>query len=221
MFTGIVTDLGEVRSVSQRAGELHRLTIFCSYARSEIIQGASIACSGVCLTVVDAGEEDGRVWFAVDAAAETLRVTTAGRWRHGSKINLERPLKFGDELGGHLVAGHVDGIATVVAREDMTDMARFVLRAPAGLRSICRTKGLGRARWRLSDCQCRGSGYFFSACHSAYIEGNDIRSLAQGRRCQSRGRYHGPLRRTTDGNADVRPVSCPLFGHGPLATTAG
>ena len=141
MFTGIVTDLGEVRSVSQRAEGLHRLTIFCSYARSEIVQGASIACSGVCLTVVDAGEEGGRVWFAVDAAAETLRVTTAGRWRHGSKINLERPLKFGDELGGHLVAGHVDGIATVVAREDMTDMGRFVLRAPAGLARFIAPKG--------------------------------------------------------------------------------
>jgi len=141
MFTGIVTDLGEVRSVSQRAGDLHRLTIFCSYARSEMIQGASIACSGVCLTVVDAGEENGRAWFAVDAAAETLRVTTAGRWRHGTKINLERPLKFGDELGGHFVAGHVDGIATVVAREDMTDMARFVLRAPARLAGFVAAKG--------------------------------------------------------------------------------
>jgi riboflavin synthase len=141
MFTGIVTDFGEVRSVSQRAADLCRLTIFCGYPRSEIIQGASIACSGVCLTVVDAGEEDGRVWFAVDVAAETLRVTTAGRWRHGSKINLERPLKFGDELGGHLVAGHVDGTATVVAREDMTDMARFVLRAPAGLARFIAPKG--------------------------------------------------------------------------------
>ncbi|MFY9688212.1 MAG: riboflavin synthase [Pseudolabrys sp.] len=141
MFTGIVTDLGEVRSVNQRAGQLHRLTIFCSYARSEIIKGASIACCGVCLTVVDAGVEDNRAWFAVDAAAETLRVTTAGRWQHGSKINLERPLKFGDELGGHLVAGHVDGIATVVACEDMTDMARFVLRAPAGLARFIAPKG--------------------------------------------------------------------------------
>jgi riboflavin synthase len=91
--------------------------------------------------VVDAGEEDGRAWFAVDAAAETLHVTTAGRWRHGSKINLERPLKFGDELGGHLVAGHIDGTATVVAREDMTDMARFVLRAPAGLARFIAPKG--------------------------------------------------------------------------------
>ena len=171
MFTGIVTDLGEVRSVSQRAGDLHRLTIFCGYARSEIIQGASIACSGVCLTVVDAGEEDGRVWFAVDVAAETLRVTTAGRWRHGSKINLERPLKFGDELGGHLVAGHGHG-ALCTARAGRT-------------RAIYRTKGLGCARRRRSDCQCRGSRHFFSACHSTYVTGNDIRSLAKGRQCQS------------------------------------
>lgn len=141
MFTGIVTDLGEVRSVSQRPENLHRLTIFCGYARSEIIKGASIACSGVCLTVVDAGEEDGRVWFAVDAAAETLRVSTAGRWRHGSKVNLERPLKFGDELGGHLVAGHVDGIATVVGREDMHEMARFVFRAPDDLTRFIANKG--------------------------------------------------------------------------------
>jgi riboflavin synthase len=141
MFTGIVTDLGEVRSVRARAGNLHRVTVFCGYSRSEIAQGASIACSGVCLTVVDAGEEDGRVWFAVDAAAETLRVTTVGNWRQGSRINLERPLKFGDELGGHLVAGHVDGIATVVAREDMTEMARFVLRVPVAFARFIAPKG--------------------------------------------------------------------------------
>jgi riboflavin synthase len=141
MFTGIVTDMGEVRSVKPRAGNLHRITIFCDYPRASIVQGASIACSGACLTVVDAGEADGRTWFAVDAADETLRVTTVGRWRHGSKVNLERPLKYGDELGGHLVAGHVDGIATVVAREDMTDMARLVLRAPAELARFIAPKG--------------------------------------------------------------------------------
>jgi riboflavin synthase len=141
MFTGIITDVGEVRSVNPRADNLHRITIFCGYPRSEIVQGASIACSGVCLTVVDAGEEDGRTWFAVDAAAETLRVTTVGRWRHGSKINLERALKFGDELGGHLVAGHVDGLATVVAREDMKEMARFALHAPAKLARFIAPKG--------------------------------------------------------------------------------
>jgi len=141
MFTGIVTSIGEVRSVKPRANNLHRITIFCSYPRSEIVQGASIACSGVCLTVVDAGEEDGRTWFAVDAAEETLRLTTAGRWRHGSKINLERPLKFGDELGGHIVAGHVDGVATVIAREDMTDMARISLRVPSNLAGFIAAKG--------------------------------------------------------------------------------
>ena len=141
MFTGIVTDLGEVRSVQPRAGNLQRITIFCRYPRAEIARGASIACSGVCLTVVDAGEDDERTWFAVDAADETLRVTTVGRWRQGTKINLERPLKFGDELGGHLVAGHVDGIGSVYAREDMTEVARFVLRAPADLARFIAPKG--------------------------------------------------------------------------------
>jgi riboflavin synthase len=141
MFTGIVTDMGEVRSVEPRAGNLHRITIFCGYPPADILQGASIACSGVCLTVVDVGEEGGRTWFAVDAADETLRITTVGRWRHGSRVNLERPLKFGDELGGHVVAGHVAGIATVVAREDMTDMARIALRAPAELARFIAPKG--------------------------------------------------------------------------------
>lgn len=141
MFTGLVSDVGEIRSVKPTASNLHRITIFCRYDRAGIAQGASIACSGVCLTVVDTGEEDGRTWFAVDAAEETLRVTTVGRWRHGTKINLERSLKVGDELGGHLVAGHVDGIARVMAREDMTDMARFTLRAPHELARFIAAKG--------------------------------------------------------------------------------
>jgi riboflavin synthase len=141
MFTGIVTDMGEVRSVRPRADNLHRITIACDYPRAELTEGASIACSGVCMTIVGAGEEDARTWFGVDAAAETLALTTVGRWRHGTKVNLERPLKHGDELGGHLVAGHVDGLATVVAREDMTDMARLVLRAPAPLARFIAAKG--------------------------------------------------------------------------------
>ena len=141
MFTGIVTDLGEVRSVKPHGGSLHRIAIACGYPRSEIVLGASIACSGVCLTVVDAGEESGHTWFAVDAADETLRVTTVRRWREGTKVNLERPLKFGDELGGHLVAGHVDGLATVAGRDDITEMARFVLRAPSTLARFIATKG--------------------------------------------------------------------------------
>jgi len=141
MFTGIITDLGEVRSVKPRADNLHRITIFCRYPRAEVVQGASIACSGVCLTVVDAGDEDGRVWFAVDAAAETLKLTTVGRWRHGTHVNLERALKIGDELGGHLVSGHVDDLARVIARENLTEMARFTLRAPHSLAGFIATKG--------------------------------------------------------------------------------
>ena len=141
MFTGIVTDVGEVRSVKPHANNLHRITIYCRYPRAELIEGASIACAGVCMTVVGTGEEDGRTWFAVDAADETLRVTTVGRWRHGTRVNLERSLKLGDELGGHLVAGHVDGLASVMAREDMTDMARIGLRVPPQLARFIAPKG--------------------------------------------------------------------------------
>ena len=141
MFTGIVTDLGEVRSVHPRANNLSRVTIYTRYPRAELVEGASVACSGVCLTIVDTGEEDGRVWFAADAAAETLAVTTVRHWRHGTRVNLERPLKVGDELGGHMVAGHVDGVAAVIAREDMTDMARFTLRAPPALARFIAPKG--------------------------------------------------------------------------------
>lgn len=141
MFTGIVTDIGEVLSVKPRAAGLHRLKIGCTYPRASIMDGASIACSGACLTVVAAGEEDGRTWFAADAAAETLRVTTVGTWRHGTRINLERALKIGDELGGHLVSGHVDGLAELIAREDLGDMARLVFRAPAELARFIAQKG--------------------------------------------------------------------------------
>ena len=142
MFTGIVTDIGEVIAVRPHVeGMLHRLKIACGYDRRGIADGASIACSGVCMTVIGAGEEDGRTWFAVDAAAETLRLTTVGTWRHGSRVNLERALKIGDELGGHIVSGHVDGLAEVLVREDMPDMARFVLRAPAALSRFIAQKG--------------------------------------------------------------------------------
>jgi riboflavin synthase len=141
MFTGIVTDVGEVISVQPRGEGLHRLKIACRYERASIAEGASIACSGVCLTVVGTGEETGRTWFAVDAAAETLRLTTVGRWRSGTRINLERALKVGDELGGHIVSGHVDGLASLAAREDLTDMARLSLHAPTELARFIAAKG--------------------------------------------------------------------------------
>ena len=142
MFTGIVTDIGEITSLTPTArGQLHRLRITCSFDRAGIADGASVACNGVCLTVVGSGIERGKTWFEVDAAAETLAMTTAKHWGIGAKLNLERALKIGDELGGHIVAGHADGIATIVARHDLPDMARFELRTTRELARFIAAKG--------------------------------------------------------------------------------
>ena len=142
MFTGIVTDIGEITALTPVAqGQLHRLRIACRYDRATISDGASIACNGVCLTVVASGVEDGRTWFEVDAAAETLGMTTAKHWAVGTRLNLERALKIGDELGGHIVAGHADGIATIVGRDDLPDMARFELSTSRELARFIAAKG--------------------------------------------------------------------------------
>jgi riboflavin synthase len=142
MFTGIVTDIGEIVSLAPTAqGQLHRLRIACRYDRATIADGASIACNGVCLTVVASGTDAGRTWFDVDAAAETLALTTAKRWAVGTKFNLERALKIGDELGGHIVAGHADGIATILSRNDLPDMARFELSTTRELARFIAPKG--------------------------------------------------------------------------------
>ena len=147
MFTGIVTDIGEIVALTPTAqGQLHRLRIACRYDRATIADGASIACNGVCLTVVASGVEQGKTsqgktWFDVDAAAETLAMTTAKHWVTGTRLNLERALKIGDELGGHIVAGHADGIATIVSRDDLPDMARFELRTTRELARFIATKG--------------------------------------------------------------------------------
>ena len=142
MFTGIVTDIGEITAFQATAqGQLHRLRIACRYDRATIADGASIACNGICLTVVASGVESRKTWFEVDAAAETLQLTTAKGWTKGSRLNLERALKIGDELGGHIVAGHADGIATIVGRHDLPDMARFELRTTRELARFIATKG--------------------------------------------------------------------------------
>ena len=147
MFTGIVTDIGEIVAFTPTAqGQLHRLRIACRYDRTTIADGASIACNGVCLTVVASGVEGSKdskqtTWFEVDAAAETLALTTAKHWKLGTRLNLERALKIGDELGGHIVAGHADGIATLVSREDLPDMARFELSTTRELARFIATKG--------------------------------------------------------------------------------
>jgi riboflavin synthase len=135
MFTGIITDIGEIVSLTPTAqGQLHRLRIACRYDRASIADGASIACNGVCLTVVASSVENGKTWFDVDAAAETLGMTTAKRWAVGTKLNLERALKIGDELGGHIVAN-------IVRRDDLPDMARFELRTTRELARFIAAKG--------------------------------------------------------------------------------
>jgi riboflavin synthase len=142
MFTGIVTDIGEIESLNLTAqGQLHRLRILCRYDQTSIADGASIACNGVCLTVVASGVAQGSTWFEVDAAAETLGMTTAKYWKAGTRLNLERALKIGDELGGHIVAGHADGIATILRREDLPDMARFELHTSRELARFIAAKG--------------------------------------------------------------------------------
>jgi riboflavin synthase len=140
MFTGVITDLGEIVCVEPR-GELRRLRIACSYASETIALGASIACSGACLTVVGVTREGPRTVFDVDAAAETLACTSVGSWTVGSRVNLERALKIGDELGGHIVTGHVDGVARLVARDDFDGMARFWIETPREFSRFIAPKG--------------------------------------------------------------------------------
>jgi riboflavin synthase len=141
MFTGIVSDVGEVLAVEPKAEGLRRLQIVCAYPRDSIAIGASISHSGVCLTVVETAVAGNRTAISVDAAAETLRMTTAQAWTKGTRLNLERAMKVGDELGGHIVAGHVDGVAELIARENLPDMARLTLRAPRDLMRFVASKG--------------------------------------------------------------------------------
>ena len=135
MFTGIVTDVGTVRKAEQR-GDL-RLVIATGYDTATIGLGASIACSGVCLTVVDKGED----WFAVDLSAETVSRTAAGLWREGAKLNLERSLRMGDELGGHIVTGHVDAVGNVVEAAPEGDSVRITVEVPRNLAPMIAQKG--------------------------------------------------------------------------------
>jgi riboflavin synthase len=141
MFTGIVSDLGDILEVEEKAEGLRRLDIACHYNPDGIAIGASVACSGICLTVVGRGRTGNRTSFAADAAAETLRMTTASAWTRGTRLNLERSLRLGDELGGHMVSGHVDGIAELVSRDDFVYMAELWLRAPAELARFIAAKG--------------------------------------------------------------------------------
>jgi riboflavin synthase len=141
MFTGIISDLGKIVDVEEKAESLRHITIACGYDPESIDIGASIACSGTCLTVVARGPSGNCSSFSVDTAAETLRMTTAANWRRGTRLNLERSLRMGDELGGHLVSGHVDGIAELISRDDFVDMAGLWFRAPGALARFIAPKG--------------------------------------------------------------------------------
>ena len=140
MFTGIVTDVGEVLAVTPRAAGV-RLRIATVYRPESIAIGASIACSGPCLTVVERSVSGHRSVFDVEASSETLALTTMGSWAPGRRVNLERALRLGDELGGHMVTGHIDGVATIVDRLDEADMARFSFEAPRELARYIARKG--------------------------------------------------------------------------------
>ena len=135
MFTGIITDIGTVRRVEQK-GDL-RLTIGCDYDMETIDLGASIACSGACLTVVDKGED----WFAVDVSQETVSKTAQGLWAEGARLNLERALRVGDELGGHIVTGHIDAVATVTHTAEVGGSIDITVEAPRALGGGIAPKG--------------------------------------------------------------------------------
>jgi riboflavin synthase len=139
MFTGIISAVGRVRRVVP-AGDT-RLEIESAYDPATIAIGASIACSGCCLTVIEKGGDGARGWFAVQASAETLSRTTLGGWREGTRVNLERALKLGDELGGHIVSGHVDGLAALVARAVEGESVRLIFAVPRALGRFVAPKG--------------------------------------------------------------------------------
>jgi riboflavin synthase len=135
MFTGIITDIGRIVAAEER-GDL-RLRIACGYDMESVDLGASIACSGVCLTVVDKGDD----WFAVDVSHETVSRSAPGLWAEGARLNLERSLHLGEELGGHIVTGHVDGVGEVVSAEPSGDSIRVVIAAPEALAPYIAEKG--------------------------------------------------------------------------------
>ncbi|MDR1827369.1 MAG: riboflavin synthase [Methylobacteriaceae bacterium] len=152
MFTGIITDIGKILSVQDHGSALRKIRIRTAWHPDTIVIGASIACSGPCLTVTAhglfPGDGDPAGWFEVDAAAETLQRTTAGSWETGDRLNLERALKIGDELGGHLVTGHIDATADVIGRETVSggdtrqdETVRFHVRAPEHLAPFIAEKG--------------------------------------------------------------------------------
>ena len=179
MFTGIVTDVGEVVSAEQR-GDL-RLRVRTGYDLGTVDLGASIACSGICLTVVDKGDD----WFAVDVSAETVSRTAKDIWREGARLNLERPLRMGDELGGHIVTGHVDAVGEVIGAQSEGDSSRITVRVDRSLAPAIAQKGsitLDGVSLTVNDVRDAEDGTHFSVNiipHTAHE--TTLGDLAQGR----------------------------------------
>lgn len=140
MFTGIITDIGTIAGMKKSDGVIE-LKINCHYQADSIDIGASIACAGICLTVIEKGQENETCWFCVEASNETANITTLGTWREGMDVNLERALKIGDELGGHMVSGHVDGTVKIISKTADGTSIRYVLQAPKNLAGFIAPKG--------------------------------------------------------------------------------
>ena len=223
MFTGIVTDVGTVAKVSPLTGRhpaAHRDRI----RPATIAIGASISCAGVCLTVAGLPDEGSNArWFEVEAWEEALRLTTASEWAAGTPVNLERALKIGDELGGHIVSGHVDGMAKIVERKDEGDAVRFTLEAPRELAKFVAPKG-SVALDGTSLTVNKVEGARFDVLLDPPLAAGDDLGRAKGRRQrQSRGGYHGALCREAGAGGERRACDrrlidpCGTFAAADLA----
>jgi hypothetical protein len=199
MFTGIITDVGQVRHIEKR-GDTH-FVIATQYDVSAIDVGASIACSGACMTVVDKGNAKDR-WFAFTASGETLSKTTLGDWKVGDPVNLERPMRVGDELGGHIVSGHVDDVAEIVSVLPDGESTRMIFQAPVPL-------ALRLPRRRVAHRQRSRRHAFRRQHHPAHVRGDDVRPRQAWQEGQSRSRSLRPLRRAA--GKGLRDVPRPSF----------
>ena len=206
MFTGIISDVGQIIDITP-SGELNRLTIASAYDAGTIPLGASIANSGACLTLVGVEPRGEGSSLAFDVGAETLAVTTLGRWRAGGRVNLERSLKVGDELGGHMVSGHVDGIAELLSRRDFDGMAHFRFRAPTALSKFIAVKGSVALDGTSLTVNAVDGDTFEVLLDPAHAEGDDLGRAKSRRQGQHRGRPDGPLRRAAHGGGAGRGLS--------------
>ena len=206
MFTGLVSDVGTVVAADTQ-GALKRLRIACAYPAAGIALGASIACSGPCLTVVAVDDDGGRTIFDVDVGAETLERTTAGSWAPGTRLNLERSLKVGDELGGHIVTGHVDGVATILETRAFDGMTRFDMEVPARLARFVAEKGSVGRRRHVAHRQQRDGRASLRASYSPHARGHDLGRAPRRRPPQPRDRPDGALRRSAHGDAGMTDLA--------------